>query len=248
MKDLKGIDKRIYYQLLNEFPDKEVKRLTSINRSLYNEIRQRVNYLEINTAKYLQHLGFKYNRSNSSSSTRYDINALRRIKTQYGGNLTDIAQLLGVSRQRINQLANKKGSDYPPVWQTTQMSEEHISYCLYMINSKQYKFDNENTAVRLYKSPSNPEQFAVLIVEQQSGNTQCHFSLPIVIIDCLIKNEFVLLDAQDFEIKKACYALTSETMDKNNMMVISFENASELYLRINIRARKLGISLDAYLL
>ena len=95
-------EKEAINMLMGFFPDMKFSNISDIakNSVLYSYIRKMSKLLRLNTIEYLEKLGFNYE---GSINTNYDIDSISRLNKDYLLNMSELARILGTSKQNLDQ-------------------------------------------------------------------------------------------------------------------------------------------------
>lgn len=188
------------------FPEKRIDNISSLvkkNSSLYNFILKSSKEIGIDTSEYLNKLGFKYN--NGNINLNYDIDSLLKLNQDYIVNMSELARLLGTTKQNLDQKLKSKKRIHNS-WQEVGFSEEEIDLIINVLRSRNYFYEDKSNEiiVRIYHSSRNDGKNAILY--KNVDNIKCFFELPNSIIMEMKLLGFDKYEEQDMEIIKVIYS------------------------------------------
>lgn len=222
--------------LLNGFfPDKKISNISIISKNsvLYSFVREKSKKMKIDTTDYLERLGFVYE---GNINTNYDITALKRLNQEYSINMSELARILGTTKQNLDQKIKSKRQPTMP-WQKEDFNSKEIDIITKIIKNQDHYYEDidKEIIVRIYHPLKNDGKIAILYKENET--IKCKFDLPDDIMTELEKAQFDIFNEKDIEIIKTINSDQQLCQIEDNDDSIKILNVTDQKLKNKIIAR-----------
>ncbi|ERI95234.1 hypothetical protein HMPREF1982_00375 [Clostridiales bacterium oral taxon 876 str. F0540] len=229
------------------FPDSRFRNVSDIakNTVLYSYIRKTSKSRGIDTIKYLEHLGFKYE---GMVNTRLDIYSICKLNKEYIVNMSELARILGTSRQNLDQKIKSKRKIYES-WPEADFTENQIELVINVIKNRDYYYEDmdNGTTIKIFHSAQRDGKNAILY--KDNSIVKFKFEIPVRIEKELKLAGFDKYEEQDMEIIKLIESekkLSEIEEDEYGNRILNVLN-TELKNKIITRASYLNMKYADYL-
>ncbi|QST02205.1 HNH endonuclease (plasmid) [Pontibacillus sp. ALD_SL1] len=246
MEQITGMDKRIFHQLKKSFPDGVIGKIEEVDRSLYAQIGKAARGHGKKPKAYIKDLGFQFKGGASRKSSRYDINALRKLREEYSCKLSDLADDFGISRQAIHKKSRAQDNGVKP-WQGEELVEAEKNGVLRMIQNRSYSYSDDERVIRLYRHVDKVGQFALYSYNKKRDKAKCLFVIPKDIFELLERNKYVLYDERDLVLQQELSESDMTKIGEDGEVLIQPTQSNPLYNKMMAAARNHEKTLHQYL-
>lgn len=242
--------------LLEAYPNKHIDSISRIHKehqALYLSLMEFCTENNKYNTEYLIELGFEIenfstinedSEENNSkvSKSIIDTYTLKEIVENYDCNQSQIAEILGFSRQNfLQRLKTKKLNK--PFWHKYEFDEEEVEFIVNAITLREVSVENKakNMIVKIFFSKENKGDISILL--KNKDVFKCKFHFKDIINDKLNEYGYYSFYGQDFMILKEIHNITNGKSEIVNTQITD----TKLYPKLKKRAKELGLTLDKYL-